>query len=286
MINPSCNIYFHTVYNDFSSVSEFDTRREKDIVMYAKEEVKYAYSYGNISDYTIVDAYKKPSFVQFGDYRLYAFSTKGTAEHYLLELCVKTISNEDVVYTLSNDARFNLPYQTVMGFEEWSYPIFKSIKSFFDELNTYGYNVYRELTKLRVERHLVEESLRVLKYESQMKIDEQDGLLMMLKNSVIDVVISDNDTCIRPRCYYGSESIKRVIIHRNIRYILDDAFRDCHNLLEVMCMAITPPHLGNSFVFKGISENAKIYVPKVAVDNYKTAKEWEKYADIITAYDY
>ena len=60
----------------------------------------------------------------------------------------------------------------------------------------------------------------------------------------------------------------------------DGAFYGCSNMYEVVLNGSTPPTLSSdSHAFDG--STCTIYVPSSAVDTYKTATGWDKYASRI-----
>lgn len=61
----------------------------------------------------------------------------------------------------------------------------------------------------------------------------------------------------------------------------DDCFNYSSNLTSIICMATTPPTLGDS-AFKN-TNNCPIYVPTESVNTYKTAENWSTYASRIQA---
>ena len=72
------------------------------------------------------------------------------------------------------------------------------------------------------------------------------------------------------------------------------AFYNCRSLTSIYCKATTPPTGNYNMFSKDVhlypygSEHigCKIYVPRNAVEAYKSAKYWEKYADDIVGYDF
>lgn len=279
---------YYSVQEDYSYIQTFDIKSLKhNSLFYVKGVVNQEWSYGCLGDYYIIDYNGEPSCIQFGNYSLYEFHTKGIAKNYKLELKVRDNAGKDSTYTLSTDAHYN-PYELEKcGYEEWSYNIiFKSIADFFEALNRYGYDVYETIRDLQIECHNTKEDLRFSKYSHQKETESLKQQISELRNSLIDVVINENSISILPKLYSKSQSIKRVIIHRNIKVIYAGAFQGCSNLSEIFCMATTPPILNSATVFDGIAKNAKIYVPKIAIDKYRSADYWKLYANIITEYDY
>lgn len=70
-------------------------------------------------------------------------------------------------------------------------------------------------------------------------------------------------------------SLKTITLTENIDTIRDCAFALCGNLETIVCLAKTPPLLGDR-VFENISPNATLKVPKESIETYKSSK-WGKY---------
>lgn len=88
--------------------------------------------------------------------------------------------------------------------------------------------------------------------------------------------LSNHLTTISWNAFYGCTSLKSITIPASVTTIDNNAFGDCSGLKEMICMAVTPPDLGNT-VFLGMSSNAPLYVPTESVDAYKRNSEWEQY---------
>ena len=86
-------------------------------------------------------------------------------------------------------------------------------------------------------------------------------------------------------------SLSTIHLGRNLKNIETGAFGSCTSLAEIYCHATTPPTLGD-YVFRinGTTSypyvQAIIYVPASAVETYKNAEGWNKFADYIRGYDF
>lgn len=93
--------------------------------------------------------------------------------------------------------------------------------------------------------------------------------------------------------YHGAFSnctlIKSITIPSTVTEMGDRAFEDCTGLKTVYCNAVTPPSwwipgTGTPDPFEGCTGLTAIYVPKEAVNAYKSAAGWSTYANIIRRY--
>lgn len=69
-------------------------------------------------------------------------------------------------------------------------------------------------------------------------------------------------------------SLKTITLPENIDTIRDCAFALCNNLETIVCLAKTPPLIGDR-VFENISPNATLRVPKESLNTYKYSS-WGK----------
>lgn len=109
-----------------------------------------------------------------------------------------------------------------------------------------------------------------------------------------------------PQAFMGCENITSVVTDGSLRTIGDEAFRGCPQLSSitlgegvtgiggrafmgcqalksVKCYAVTPPALGDKYVFDYNADSRKIYVPAESLDAYKSHADWSRYADSIEA---
>ena len=83
--------------------------------------------------------------------------------------------------------------------------------------------------------------------------------------------------------FWECSALKSVTLPENVRFIGGSAFWQCTSLASVYCKSITPPELGNDGVFDDNKSGRKIYVPTIAVEEYKRAQHWSEYASAIEA---
>ena len=83
--------------------------------------------------------------------------------------------------------------------------------------------------------------------------------------------------------FWECSALKSITLPENVRFIGGSAFWQCTSLASVYCKSITPPELGNDGVFDDNKSGRKIYVPTIAVEEYKRAQHWSEYASAIEA---
>lgn len=88
------------------------------------------------------------------------------------------------------------------------------------------------------------------------------------------VTIPDCATYISYHAFANCSRLESVTLGKNINNICDGAFAYCHNLLEMKCMATTPPEIDVE-TFYECNSDLQIYVPEESLDAYKTANYWK-----------
>lgn len=102
--------------------------------------------------------------------------------------------------------------------------------------------------------------------------------------SLTSVEISDSVTSIGYYAFYGCDSLTSVVIPDSVTSIGSCAFENCSSLTNITLLAKTPATV-SSEVFLNISTEAKFYCLSSAIDSYKTATNWNTYADKFVADD-
>ena len=104
------------------------------------------------------------------------------------------------------------------------------------------------------------------------------------------VTIGDSVTTIGETTFYKCIRLTSVTIGDSVNKIESDAFYGCRSLINVYCKAITPPiavadYYGDWGAFDDNASGRKIYVPREAIEAYKSASYWKNYADAIVGYN-
>ena len=80
--------------------------------------------------------------------------------------------------------------------------------------------------------------------------------------------------------YINDQEIKDLVIPNSVTSIGESAFAFCSSLTSVTCEAETPPTIGNTYTFGGVSKSIPVYVPCGCVEAYKAANGWEDFTNI------
>ena len=95
--------------------------------------------------------------------------------------------------------------------------------------------------------------------------------------SLRTVKISDAETTIYDKEFYGCNNLKNVSFGKGLERIGANAFIGCGNIKQITSEAVTPPHCFNN-VFVGINtKECKLIVPKNSIDAYKKADGWKEF---------
>ena len=80
--------------------------------------------------------------------------------------------------------------------------------------------------------------------------------------------------------YINDQEIKDLVIPNSVTSIGESAFAFCSSLTSVTCEAETPPTIGGTYTFAGISKSIPVYVPCGCVEAYKAASGWSDFTNI------
>lgn len=111
--------------------------------------------------------------------------------------------------------------------------------------------------------------------EGNCLVDTTTNTLYMGTNST--VIPKDVET-IYNKAFYGRTGLESIVIPASVTTINAQAFDGCTNLKQVISKSVSPANLNNSsYVFRGISSDAVLYVPTPdAVASYRT-NAWAAY---------
>ncbi len=115
----------------------------------------------------------------------------------------------------------------------------------------------------------------IIDNEKTYKVEYIDSYSFELCLKLKEVEIPNTIRYIGYNAFCHCISLKTITLTENIDTIRDCAFALCGNLETIVCLAKTPPLLGDR-VFENISPNAILKVPKESIETYKSSK-WGKY---------
>lgn len=75
---------------------------------------------------------------------------------------------------------------------------------------------------------------------------------------------------------WNKTGITTVKLPSSLESIGSNAFSNCSNLKNIVCLALTPPEV-NSSAFNGVHEGAFLYVPAASVELYQEADVWKDF---------
>ena len=98
-------------------------------------------------------------------------------------------------------------------------------------------------------------------------------------SGLTSVTIPNSVTSIGDYVFYECSGLTSITIPNSVISIGDRAFNGCNNLVEIYSLALMPPTI-DSNTFNGCY-GATLYVPKEAVNAYRTANYWKKFTNIV-----
>ncbi len=117
------------------------------------------------------------------------------------------------------------------------------------------------------------------------KMSSQDGILFDKAKTVLylypacksgdSYTIPSTVTRIAGRAIYAAKSLTSVVITENVTTIEGFVFQGCSNLVELTCLATTPPSI-TKYTFDDMPADKILYVPAGTLEAYK-ASDWNKY---------
>lgn len=93
--------------------------------------------------------------------------------------------------------------------------------------------------------------------------------------------IPENVVSIGEMAFSGCVSLETIKLPSTIKSLANSAFFSCTNLKSVVCQAVSVPTLGRA-VFKNIPlDEATLYVPASALEDYKKSNQWKDFGTIL-----
>ena len=113
----------------------------------------------------------------------------------------------------------------------------------------------------------------------------KDGCLIAFARgaAITDYVIPEGVTDLDTKVFMET-TLKKVTFPASLTHLGSYSFFESHSLQELIFVGMTPPSGVGEWTFKNTNLNCVIYVPKAALDAYKSAPGWSTYADRIVGY--
>ena len=99
-------------------------------------------------------------------------------------------------------------------------------------------------------------------------------------NTRTEYTIPNSVTSIGSAAFSGCDSLTSVTIGNSVTSIGESAFRGCSSLTSITCEAVTPPTIGGTYTFDGVSKSIPVYVPCECVEAYKAVSGWSDFTNI------
>ena len=258
---------FETIYAVCSDGKIKEAELSSDVIFFTKK-VKISqpcasYSY---DDYEIVDISGKKDSFNTRRFHVDRIWTSGFAENYCLNVKVVNEDGEEYIGKFYNDIRYNLPFELfIIQKREWDMENpFSVIVPFLSEIDKYGIDGYKEISRLRREQLDLNLKLKYADY----KIERYKHTSFYTE----ELVLMEGMFAILDREFYNNEcdftNIKKIVLPSTIESIGDYAFARLESLETIVCKAKTPPQINLSFWDSGTK---KVFVPSDSVEDYKVS---------------
>lgn len=99
-------------------------------------------------------------------------------------------------------------------------------------------------------------------------------------SSLTQATIGDGLTVISQAMFTNCTALKKLVIGKGVTKINNYAFTSCFNLKEITVLASNPPSVLSNTVFKYVSRDIPVYVPKESLAAYKAAEVWKEFTNL------
>ena len=115
------------------------------------------------------------------------------------------------------------------------------------------------------------------------------GYTFWNQSNIVSIELPQTLTVIEHDVFEGCTQLSSILIPKNVTYIGASAFADCTGLTEVICLAPTPPTMGqyanpsaDSEIFARVDvSNTTLYVRSESVEAYKNVDQWKEFGQIL-----
>ena len=193
------------------------------------------------------------------------------------------------IKTLIFEKLVNLPiggshYQNYGSYEALETLVFKHT---ITSIPTYAFQLYANLREIDLSFSMVQ-SIGNYAFENTSKLSNEllfDNLSTLgasafVNSGVTGISIKGPITTIPAYAFRKCVNVQYIDLPSSVESIGGSSFESCKKCERIICRATTPPTLGNAWVFAE-TNNCPIYVPDASLEAYKTATNWNQYADRI-----
>ena len=111
------------------------------------------------------------------------------------------------------------------------------------------------------------------------------GFTFWNQSNIVAIELPQTLTDIEHGAFEGCTQLSSILIPKNVTFIGCSAFAKCTGLMEVICLAPTPPIAGVSanpspsdWMFAGVDiANVRLYVPMESIELYRNADQWKDF---------
>ena len=111
------------------------------------------------------------------------------------------------------------------------------------------------------------------------------GFTFWNQSNIVSIELPQTLTDIEHGAFEGCTQLSSILIPKNVTFIGCSAFAECIGLMEVICLAPTPPIAGVSanpspsdWMFAGVDiANVRLYVPMESIELYRNADQWKDF---------
>ena len=111
------------------------------------------------------------------------------------------------------------------------------------------------------------------------------GFTFWNQSNIVAIELPQTLTDIEHGAFEGCTQLSSILIPKNVTFIGCSAFAECTGLMEVICLAPTPPIAGVSanpspsdWMFAGVDiANVRLYVPMESIELYRNADQWKDF---------
>ena len=115
------------------------------------------------------------------------------------------------------------------------------------------------------------------------------GFTFWNQSNIVAIELPQTLTNIEHGAFEGCTQLSSILIPKNVTFIGCSAFAKCTGLMEVICLAPTPPIAGVSanpspsdWMFAGVDiANVRLYVPMESIELYRNADQWKDFGQIL-----